>query len=55
MNKPGSRSYSSPVRAEQARLTERRITDAAHRLFLAQGYGPTTLAAIAREAEVLAL
>ena len=54
MNKPASRSYSSPVRAEQARLTERRITDAAHRLFLTQGYGPTTLAAIAREAGVSA-
>jgi AcrR family transcriptional regulator len=42
------------VRAEQARLTERRITDAAHRLFLEQGYGQTTLAAVAREAGVSA-
>ncbi|HET9421768.1 MAG TPA: helix-turn-helix domain-containing protein [Nocardioides sp.] len=40
------------MRAEQARLTERRITDAAHKLFLAQGYGQTTLAAVAREAGV---
>ena len=54
VNKPASRSYSSPVRAEQARLTERRITDAAHRLFLAQGYGQTTLATVAREAGVSA-
>jgi AcrR family transcriptional regulator len=54
VNKPAPRSYSSPVRAEQARLTERRIIDAAHRLFLEQGYGQTTLAAIAREAGVSA-
>jgi len=54
VNSSGSRSYSSPVRAEQARRTERRITDAAHRLFLAQGYGQTTLAAVAREAGVSA-
>ena len=54
VNNPASRTYSSPVRAEQARLTERRITDAAHRLFLVQGYGSTTLAAIAREAGVSA-
>jgi AcrR family transcriptional regulator len=54
VNRTASRSYSSPVRAEQARLTERRITDAAHRLFLEQGYGQTTLAAVAREAGVSA-
>ena len=54
MNSSGSRAYSSPVRAEQARLTQRRITDAAHRLFLTQGYGQTTLAAVAREAGVSA-
>ena len=35
-------------------MTERRITDAAYRLFLDQGYGQTTLAAVAREAGVSA-
>lgn len=54
MNNSVSRAYSSPVRAEQARHTERRIVDAAHRLFLAQGYGRTTVAGIAREAGVSA-
>ncbi len=40
--------------AEQARLTQRRIVDAAHRLFVEQGYGPTTMAAAAAAAGVSA-
>lgn len=46
------RQYLSPVREEQARRTERRITGAAHDLFLQHGYGPTTVTAIARSAGV---
>lgn len=40
------------LRAEQARLTRRRIVDAATRLFLEQGYASTTLAQIAAAAGV---
>jgi AcrR family transcriptional regulator len=47
-----SRPYSSAVRDEAARATERRIVDAAERLFVARGYGPTTMAMIATEAGV---
>jgi AcrR family transcriptional regulator len=39
-------------RAERARETRRRITDAALRLFVEQGYMPTTMSAIAQEAGV---
>lgn len=46
------RSYTSPIREEQARLTQRRITDAAYELFLEHGYGSTTVAAVARAAGV---
>lgn len=46
--------YSSPLRAEQARLTQRRITDAALELFLAHGYSSTTMAAVAKSAGVSA-
>jgi AcrR family transcriptional regulator len=49
-----SRSYSSPLRAEQARLTQRRILDAARELFLEQGYAATTMNAIAARAGVSA-
>jgi AcrR family transcriptional regulator len=48
------RAYTSTLRAEQARLTQRRIVDAAHRLFLEQGYGPTTMTAVAKAAGVSA-
>lgn len=48
------RTYTSTLRAEQARLTQRRIVDAAHRLFVEQGYGPTTMAAVAAAAGVSA-
>jgi AcrR family transcriptional regulator len=49
---PPSREYRSEVRAEAARATRARVLDAAERLFLAQGYPATTMAAIAREAGV---
>jgi AcrR family transcriptional regulator len=39
-------------RAERARETRRRVTDAALRLFVEHGYMPTTMSAIAREAGV---
>lgn len=49
-----SRTYSSPLREEQARQTQRRILDAAYDLFLAQGYTATTVNAIAAAAGVSA-
>ena len=47
-----SRPYRSPLRAEQARDTRRRIVDAGRDLFVERGYGPTTIDAIAERAEV---
>jgi AcrR family transcriptional regulator len=47
------RTYRSPLREEQARLTRDRILDAALTLFATQGYGATSIAAIAREAGVV--
>ncbi|TDT32942.1 TetR/AcrR family transcriptional regulator [Naumannella halotolerans] len=49
-----TRAYRSPVRAEQRRRTRERILDAARRLFDTDGFGATTIAAIATEAEVSA-
>jgi AcrR family transcriptional regulator len=46
------RSYVSPLRDEQARLTRRRITDAAYDLFVTQGYTGTAIETIARTAGV---
>jgi AcrR family transcriptional regulator len=46
------RVYRSPLRAEQARQTRRRILDAAQRLFLDKGYPGTSLGAIASAAQV---
>jgi AcrR family transcriptional regulator len=46
------RRYSSVRRAEQARETRLRILRAAHDLFVAEGYGRTTIAEIARAAGV---
>jgi AcrR family transcriptional regulator len=46
------RSYSSPAREEQARATRRRITAAAGELFLAEGFGATSVPAVARAAGV---
>lgn len=46
------RSYHSPRRAAQARSTRAAIRDAAHELFLHEGYAATTIAEIAAEADV---
>ena len=46
------RSYNSPLRAERAAITRRRVIAAAIELFLAGGYAGTTLAAVAAGAEV---
>jgi AcrR family transcriptional regulator len=47
-----SRSYSSPLRAEQAQTTRRRILDAARVQFLAEGWTRTTVKDIAGAAAV---
>lgn len=47
-----SRTYNSPLRAEQAERTRRRILVAARELFLARGYNGTTVAAVADAASV---
>ncbi len=46
------RRYHSPLRAEQAEQTRRRILRAARRLFVQQGFAGTTVAAVAQAAEV---
>ncbi len=46
------RQYDSSRRREQARQTQRAILHAAHDLFVAEGYGRTTIADIARAAQV---
>lgn len=48
------RQYRSTRRQEQAAETRRRVTDAAHELFVAKGYGRTTIAEIASTAGVSA-
>lgn len=52
MSRPVKRRYDSSRRQEQARETERQVLAAAHDLFVAQGYGRTTIADIARAAGV---
>jgi AcrR family transcriptional regulator len=52
MSKAVKRRYHSPRRQEQARETRRRIINAAHDLFVANGYGRTTIAEIAKTAGV---
>jgi AcrR family transcriptional regulator len=47
-----TRAYNSPRRREQAAATRAAILEAAQRLFERQGYAPTTMVAIAEEAEV---
>ena len=49
-----TRSYTSPLRAEQARQTRRRILDAAAGLLLERGYAATTMSAVAAAAGVSA-
>jgi AcrR family transcriptional regulator len=46
------RGYRSPLRAEQARHTRRRMVEAAQRLFLDRGYAATSVEAIAAAASV---
>lgn len=46
------RPYRSPTRDDAARVTARRILDAAERLFVETGYGSTTMSEIARVAQV---
>ena len=48
----GTRRYTSPRRTEQARRTRDRVLDGALQLFVAGGYGPTTMDAVATEADV---
>jgi AcrR family transcriptional regulator len=48
----GRRRYHSPLRAEQADGTRRRVLAAARELFLASGYAGTTIAAVAQAAGV---
>lgn len=47
-----TRNYDSPVRREQATRTRQRILDAAAELFTDQGYGATSVRAIAQAAQV---
>lgn len=47
------RPYHSPLRQEQALATRQRILDAALELFSEQGYGATSIAAVARAAGVV--
>ncbi len=46
------RSYRSPLRVEQARETRRRVVASAAQLFREHGYSATTVAAVARAADV---
>jgi AcrR family transcriptional regulator len=46
------RAYTSPLRADQALQTRRRILESAYRLFSASGYAGTTIAEVARDAGV---
>jgi AcrR family transcriptional regulator len=46
------RAYNSPLRADQAQQTRRRILEAARELFVDRGYAGTTVAAVAAEAGV---
>ncbi|HVM15876.1 MAG TPA: helix-turn-helix domain-containing protein [Egibacteraceae bacterium] len=50
--KGGRRRYNSSSRRAQARRNQEAILDAAQRQFLDAGYGPTTIAAVAAEADV---
>ncbi|KHO18955.1 TetR/AcrR family transcriptional regulator [Mycolicibacterium setense] len=52
MKKPVKRDYQSQLRADQARDTRRSIVDAASQLFIENGYGATTIDAVAQLAGV---
>ena len=46
------RAYHSPLRADQAEQTRRRILESARRLFVSRGYAGTTVSAVADDAGV---
>lgn len=50
--KSARRKYHSPLRADQAEQTRRRVLEAGFRLFVDRGYAGTTIAAVAEEAGV---
>jgi AcrR family transcriptional regulator len=50
--KASRRAYHSPLRADQAQRTRRRILESARRLFVDRGYARTTVAAVASDAGV---
>jgi AcrR family transcriptional regulator len=50
--KPSRRRYHSPLRADQAEQTRRRVLEAGFRLFVERGYAGTTMTAVADEAGV---
>jgi AcrR family transcriptional regulator len=52
MSERVKRGYRSAVRADQARATRRAIVEAASRLFIENGYGATTIDAVAESAGV---
>lgn len=52
MARPPTRSYRSPLRADQARATRRRIREAADDLFLERGYAATSMDDVAAAAAV---
>lgn len=52
-NVKARRRYESPHRREQAARTRHKVVRAAQRLFLRDGYAPTTMSAIATEAGVV--
>jgi AcrR family transcriptional regulator len=52
LTRPVKRQYDNSRRTERARETQRAVVRAAHDLFVAQGYGRTTVADIARAAGV---
>jgi AcrR family transcriptional regulator len=47
-----TRAYHSPLRADQAERTRRRVLESARRLFVERGYAGTTVAAVADDAGV---
>ena len=46
------RAYHSPLRADQAQHTRRRVLESAHQLFIDHGYAGTTVASVAEHAGV---
>jgi AcrR family transcriptional regulator len=50
--KTSRRTYNSPLRADQAQQTRRRVLESARRLFVENGYAATTVAAVASAAGV---